>query len=49
MLGYCQKRYFGRLHLSHYSRRERKWMVHNERHGKDMMKSQDFREDLKIR
>lgn len=38
-----------RLHLSHYSRRERKWMDHSEAHGKDYMKAQEFREDLKMR
>lgn len=38
-----------RLHLSHYSRRERKWMVHSEAHGKDYMKAQEFQAELKAR
>ena len=40
-------RSFGRQHLSHYSKRERKWMDMNEAHMKNFTKNENFKRQLK--
>ena len=44
-----QARHFGKSHLSHMSKRERKWMVNAEYHLKDMTKDEQFKKHLQAR
>jgi hypothetical protein len=44
-----QARHFGKSHLSHMSRRERKWVVNSEYHLKDMTKDEQFKKHLRAR